>query len=144
MNLRFSLGSVLERSPCASDPMYEIKILINVLWGFSKISISPFDVTEPPEWRRRQWRKSARMAFGGGKVVYRREWSHFITLWLLTPEKVHPSSTFFPLPSSAFEQSFLLSFQAKSSARRRSNGAHLAKFFILQNNMLAWIQIISK
>lgn len=46
--------------------MYEIKVLINVLLGFSKISISPFDVHDTPEWRKRS-RERDWTAFGGGK-----------------------------------------------------------------------------
>lgn len=61
--------------------------------------------------KRCEWRREKLLI-----VEYER--SHFITLWLLTPErKVHPSSTFFSIPSTYSRRFLFPSFYIRSSAQ---------------------------
>lgn len=114
-------------SPCTRN---EITILINRLWGFSEISISPFDMLEA-------WATVEAESQAGGTSRPLECRCHFITLWREhRKEKVHPSSTFL-LNSEHILMKLFIFFRSTSPAALFSL-AHR------RHHAPAWIKIISK
>lgn len=118
----------------------EIIILINRLWGFSKISISPFDILKTNEMRNKESRK--KKSWWSGEPLYH-------TLAVNTGRKVHPSSSLLLnskhiLTTLFIFPSFFIKFLQLRSFLRFSLPFSASWKPFQSNIMLAWTKIISK